>query len=81
MAATDDFVINSNGLGYIAPSSEKKHASGVQVPSGTGVKGDDTMEVRFEFGYVNMSKPVSVFELGSHFRFPCGLSILTRLGW
>lgn len=57
MAATDDFVINSNGLGYIAPSSEKKHASGVQVPSGTGVKGDDTMEVRFEFGYVNMSKP------------------------
>ncbi|KIR27015.1 hypothetical protein I309_04184 [Cryptococcus deuterogattii LA55] len=49
MAATDDFVINSNGLGYIAPSSEK-HASGVQVQSGTGVKGDDTMEVRFEFG-------------------------------
>lgn len=54
MAATDDFVINSNGLGYIAPSSEKD-ASGVQVQSGTGVKGDDTMEVRFEFGYVNMS--------------------------
>lgn len=55
MAATDDFIINSNGLGYIAPSLEKKHASGVQVQSGTGVKGDDTMEVRFEFGYVNMS--------------------------
>lgn len=55
MAATDDFIINSNGLGYIAPSSEKKHASGVQVQSRTGVKGDDTMEVRFEFGYVNMS--------------------------
>ncbi|XAO21932.1 hypothetical protein I312_100689 [Cryptococcus bacillisporus CA1280] len=50
MAATDGFVINSNGLGYMAPSSEKKHASGVQVQTGTGVKGDDTMEVRFEFG-------------------------------
>lgn len=49
MATTDDFVINSNGLGYIAPSSEK-NAGGVQTDA--GVKGDDTMEVRFEFGYV-----------------------------
>lgn len=80
MAATDDFIINSNGLGYIAPSSEKKHASGVQVQSGTGVKGDDTMEVRFEFGYVNMSNRSCFFfffVLESYFRFPCGLTILT----
>lgn len=78
MAATDDFVINSNGLGYIAPSSEKKHARGVQVQTGTGVKGDDTMEVRFEFGYVNMSIRSFFFSvLESHFRFPCGLSLLT----
>lgn len=78
MAATDDFIINSNGLGYIAPSSGKKHASGVQVQSGTGVKGDDTMEVRFEFGYVNMSnRSCFFFVLESYFRFPCGLTILT----
>lgn len=49
MATTDDFVINSNGLGYMAPSSEKI-IGGVQTDA--GVKGDDTMEVRFEFGYV-----------------------------
>lgn len=63
MAATDGFVINSNGLGYMAPSSEKK---GVQVQTGTGVKGDDTMQVRFEFGYVTCGSVLFFFLCWNH---------------
>lgn len=81
MAATDGFAINSNGLGYMAPSSEKKHASGVQVQTGTGVKGDDTMEVRFEFGYVNMSIRPFFFCAGTTFSVSMWSQHTDMMGW